>query len=219
MELLFDHFLAPEARPFAIAAMMIIIIGSIELFSMVIGFSLSEVLGKSLGFDGDSNSGLVNAVSWLNVGGVPLLVFILIVLAYFSMAGFLIQSVARDIAAPLPTWMAAAAATALALPLVRGTSRLVAKIIPKDESYAISLRDLVGRVGEVMVGPLDSGLPGRVRVTDMHGNPHFVAAVAAPQSPPLPQGTSVLLVDLDKTHFIAIAATDDLKPSRSSLVE
>ena len=65
----------------------------------------------------------------------------------------------------------------------------IARAIPKDESYAVGLGDLVGRVGEVVIGPLDQGPPGRVSVADIHGNRHFVWAVAAPRSSPLPQGT------------------------------
>src|SRR5215472_12754814 len=105
-----DHFLAPEVRPFAIAAVMIAIIGGIESMSMLIGLSLSDVLGKAIGFDhGHSDSNVVNAISWLNVGGVPLLVFILLALGLFSITGFLIQDAARLVAGPLPVVVAATA--------------------------------------------------------------------------------------------------------------
>jgi hypothetical protein len=80
----------------------------------------------------------------------------------------------------------------------------------------VEIGDLVGRVGEVVVGPLDDGLPGRVRVKDVHGNVHFVAATAAPASTALPQGASVLLVDRDGTHFVAIAAPIDITRSTVS---
>ena len=52
---------------------------------------------------------------------------------------------------------------------------------------------------------------------DVHGNRHFVLAVAAPSSSPLPQGTLVLLVDRDGTRFVAVKAGDELKPSKPSL--
>ena len=38
--------------------------------------------------------------------------------------------------------------------------------------------DLVGRTAEVTVGPLDDGLPGRVKLRDAHGNWHFPRARA-----------------------------------------
>jgi hypothetical protein len=205
-----DHFLQPEVRPFAIAAVMIGIVGAIETLSMLIGVSLSELLGKAISVDHNSDSTFVNALCWLNVGGVPLLVFILLALGLFSIAGFLIQDAARLVMAPLPASIAALGAVAVALPLLRASTREVARLIPQDETYAVSLSDLIGRVGQVVVGPLDQGLPGRVRVKDVHDNWHTVTASAAPDSPPLQKGARVLLVDCRDRLFIAIAATDEI---------
>jgi len=205
-----DHFLQPEVRPFAIAAVMIGIVGAIEVLSMLIGVSLSELLGKAISVDHNSNSTFVNALCWLNVGGVPLLVFILLALGLFSIAGFLIQDAARLVLAPLPASIAALGAVAAMLPLLRAATREVARLIPQDETYAVSLSDLIGRVGQVVIGPLDQGLPGRVRVKDVNNNWHTVTASAAPDSPPLQKGARVLLVDCRDRLFIAIAATDEI---------
>jgi membrane protein implicated in regulation of membrane protease activity len=203
-----DHFLQPEVRPFAIAAVMIGIVGAIEVLSMLIGVSLSELLGKAMSVDQNSDSAFINALCWLNVGGVPLLVFILLALGLFSISGFLIQDAARLVLAPLPASIAAL--VAVSLPLLRASTREVARLIPQDETYAVSLSDLIGRVGQVVIGPLDQGLPGRVRVKDVHDNWHTVTASAAPDSPPLQKGARVLLVDCRDRLFIAIAATDEI---------
>jgi YqiJ-like protein len=217
MSALLEHVMAPEVRPFAIAAAMIVIVGSVEVVSMLVGASLSEILGVAVDFSHPSDSGVINAISWINLGGVPFLIFILLLLGAFSITGFLIQDIARMVAGPLPASIASAGAVVVSIPLVRISSGLIAKLIPKDESYAVGLGDLVGRVGEVVIGPLDQGPPGRVSVADVHGNRHFVWAVAAPDSAPLAQGTLVLLVDRVGTRFVAVQASDELKPSRSTL--
>jgi hypothetical protein len=208
---LMDHILLPEVRPFAVAAAMIVVVGGVELFSILLGFSLSEMLGKGFDMDADGGTNLAHAISWMNILGVPLLVYLMVALAFFSMAGFVIQDVARAVAAPLPVWIAAVAAFVVALPFVRWTGGAIASLIPRDETYVVNLSSLVGRVGTVAVGPLDQGPPGRVRVKDEHGNLHTVTASAAPDTPPLPQGTAVLLVDRVDTRFIAVAAPDDVK--------
>jgi hypothetical protein len=103
--------------------------------------------------------------------------------------------------------------------LTRVTSRVIARIIPRDESYAVDEADFVGRIGEVSVGPLDHGLPGRVRLKDVFGNWHLVAARASQDSNALPVGASVILVDRDARSFIATAAPAELiaqKSQRSS---
>lgn len=95
-----EHLLLPEVRPFAIAAMMIVIVGGVEVTSMVIGASFSEVIGHAVDFERGGDNAFINAVAWLNVGGVPLLVFIVVMLGMFSIMGFLIQDVARAVAGP-----------------------------------------------------------------------------------------------------------------------
>lgn len=217
MSALLEHVMSPEVRPFAIAAAMILILGSVEVISMLVGASLSEMLGTNIDFGHPSDNGVINAISWINVGGVPLLIFLLLLLGAFSITGFLIQDLARMVAGPLPATLASVGAVGVSIPLVRSASRAIARVIPKDESYAVGLGDLVGRVGEVVIGPLDQGPPGRVSVADIHGNRHFVWAVAAPASSPLPQGTMVLLVDRDGTRFVAVKADDELKPTKPTL--
>ncbi|CCD92886.1 conserved membrane hypothetical protein [Bradyrhizobium sp. ORS 375] len=210
-----DHFMQPEVRPFAVAAVMIVLVGGVEIGSMLIGLSVSELLGQTvdLGHDGNSTS-IGQVLSWINVGGVPLMICILLGLGIFSITGFLIQDVARLLALPLPASAAGVLAAVATVPMLRSSTRYAARLIPQDESYAVGLSDLVGRTGEVAVGPLDGGLPGRVRVKDVHGNWHTVTASAAPGSPPLPVGASVLLVDRKDGRFLAIAAADELVSSQ-----
>jgi hypothetical protein len=209
-----DLFLSPDVRPFAIAALMIVFIIGIELAAMLVGFSLSEIVGKAIHFEHDTDSGHGSMMSWVNVGGVPLLVLILLLLGLFAIDGFVIQGIARIIWRPLPWFIATPLAFAAAIPLVRQGSRWLSNVIPRDETYVIAQSDLVGRVGEVTVGPLDQGLAGRVRVKDAHNNWHFVTARAASGSGDLPVGSNVLLVDLQQSDFLAIAAPAELHVSR-----
>jgi membrane protein implicated in regulation of membrane protease activity len=211
-----DLFLSPDVRPFSIAAVMIVFIIGIELVTMLVGFSMSEIVGKAIHFEHHQHhdAGHGGVMSWINVGGVPLLVLILLALGWFAIDGFIIQGIARLIWQPLPAIVAAPLAFAAALPLVRQGSRWLSNVIPRDETYVITQADLVGRVGEVMVGPLDQGLAGRVRVKDAHNNWHFVTARAASGSPDLPVGAHVLLVDLQQSDFLAIAAPAELHVSR-----
>jgi hypothetical protein len=71
-----------------------------------------------------------------------------------------------------------------ACPAIRSTSRGIARIIPRDETYAVDEADFVGHVAEVSIGPLDQGLPGKVRLKDVFGNWHTVS----PHAPaPIPR--------------------------------
>ena len=82
----------------------------------------------------------------------------------------------------VPVSIAALAAAAGSIPVIRATSRGIARIIPRDETYAVTDADFVGKVAVVSIGPLDQGLPGRVRLKDVFGNWHTVPARASPDS-------------------------------------
>jgi membrane protein implicated in regulation of membrane protease activity len=201
--------LAPEAQPFAIAALILVGIFAIEMVGMLIGHPVSQWLDHA-DSPADGHSAPFGALDWLNAGRVPLLVLIMLALGSFSVIGFAITAIARVLSLPLPGAIAGVLAIAAAVPTVRTTSRWIARIIPRDETYAVELADLVGRTAEITVGPLDEGLPGRVKLQDSHGNWHFPRARAAKGHGPMTVGSIVLLVDRDGSTFLAIPAPDDL---------
>ena len=206
---------APGLYPFTIAALILVGLVAFEIVSMVVGLSFTSLLGHGSSDlashpDGHGDSGPLDAwMSWLNTGGVPLLILIMIALASFAIAGFAIQGVAQAIVAPLPTLVASLGAIVLALPAIRTLTRWTARILPREETSAISQADLIGLTGTVALGPLDQGKPGQVRVKDQHGNIHVVRARAAPGHT-IPQGATVLLVDGSKGLFQTIPAPKEL---------
>lgn len=209
-----DILLAPDVRPFAIAAAIMVTLGGIEMLTMIVGFSVSELIGKDFALESESHSAIGGLFLWINAGRLPLLILIILALGIFSIAGFFLQGIAHGLGLTAPVTLAALVAGALSLPAIRVTSRGIARIIPRDESYAVNDSDFVGHVAEVSIGPLDQGLPGRVRLKDVFGNWHSVAARASPDSTPLAVGASVLLVDRDARSFIAISAPQDLVAHR-----
>jgi Protein of unknown function (DUF1449) len=210
MSALTDILLAPDVRPFAVAAAIMMALGGIELVAMLIGFSIGEMFGKEVAVDVDHGNGLGGLFLWINAGRLPLLILIVLALGVFAITGFFLQGIAHGAGFTIPPLIASLVAAAVSLPAIRVTSRGIARIIPRDETYVIDNDDFVGHVAEVSVGPLDQGLPGRVRLKDVFGNWHSLVARAGPDSAPLAVGASVLLVDRDKKSFIAISAPADL---------
>jgi hypothetical protein len=207
---------APGFYPFTIAALILVGLVTVELVAMLVGMSFGSLLdhgapqhGGHGGHDHGESGPLAAWMSWLNKGGVPFLILIMIWLAAFAIAGFAIQGVAKSIFAHLPTLIALPIAFAAAMPATRTLSRWTARIFPGDESAAIAQADLIGLTGTVTLGPLDQGKPGRVRVKDRYGNVHVLRAIAAANHV-IPQGAVVLLVDGSAGLFHAIPAPNDL---------
>lgn len=195
---MFVFLLAPENLLFATALMLMLLIGVVE----ALGFGFSA-------FDTDLDVGEAAAnplLSWLGVGRLPLLILLVAALAAFGLCGLALQQIAliwtgRLLSAPL----AGAAALAAALPLTGLLSRGLARILPADETSAVSLATLVGRRGHIVLGSAAVGCPARARVRDTFGQSHYVLVEPNLPGDRLAEGDEILLVDRAAGHFRAIA--------------
>lgn len=213
-----DALVQPGTEPFWIALLTVAGLGLVELVSVLLGASASGLIDDSLDFNGpgDGEAGLLGGwMSWLNAGGVPILVLAVILLSAFSAAGFAIQAIISSFREPLPHYAAMTGALALAIPVTRWSSRGLSRIIPRDESSVQKQADFIGLVGTVTLGPLDQGHPGTVRVKDRYDNIHVLRARAAPGHV-IETGAAVLIVDGADGLFQAIPAPDALGEGRHS---
>jgi hypothetical protein len=199
--------------PFLIATLVVGALVVVEIVGAIFGFS--GLVGHG---DADIGAGPADAapsdapsspLDWLNRGRVPLTVLLMLFLGLFAAIGFAVQAVADAIAAPLPALGAGAIAAGAALIATGEASRLVGRILPRDESYAAHADDLIGRTGVVTLGPLGGALVGRARVADGAGNVHF--PLVRPLSPeePIPEGAEVELVSREGREFFVVRKAPD----------
>ena len=218
-----DFFLAAENTSFAAASMIILAIAAVQILGLVLGFGLSEMLENLLPnteldldadvdvdveIDADLDLGepgwLEQFFGWLNVGRVPVLVLLLTFLTSFAATGYVLQAFALGITGLLPSVLVGPLALAAAFPATRATSRLLGRILPKEESNAISPEELVGEIATVTLGPVGRQTAGKARVMDAHGNLHFVRVRSARPDASFDVGAEILLVRRDGSVFEAI---------------
>ena len=211
---------APETEIFGIALALMLLLGALEILSMLLGGAsewLDNLLPDSLADSAHTEVGLdaadgvlVRFLSWLYVGKVPVLMLLVVFLAVYGLAGYVFQTAfAAVFGAYLNGTLAAVAVWFLSLPLVRATAGGLYKILPKDETTAVSQDTLIGRVGVIVLGEARPGSPAQVRVKDGFGQTHYVMAEPDGEGV-LKQGEAVLLVSLEGNTFKAI-----LNPSGS----
>ena len=94
--------------------------------------------------------------------------------------------------------------------LAHAAGGLVARIVPREESYAILPEQLVGRVARVEIGPVDETTPGRAAVTDGNGNRHNVRVLAHGAGARFENGTPVLLASRRAQIFLVTAVPSGL---------
>jgi hypothetical protein len=92
-----------------------------------------------------------------------------------------------------------------ALPVVRILGAGIGKVVPKDETFAVTLDTLVGRIATVMGGTARQGKPAQAKVLNQHGQALYVMVEPEPGVPDLEPNAAVLLVrQIAGTRFTAI---------------
>jgi Inner membrane protein YqiJ, N-terminal/Inner membrane protein YqiJ, OB-fold len=209
-------FFADQNGPFLVAMVVTLAIAAIEVLSLVLGLGLSDMIDDILpDFDADTpeiESSLIGeALGWLNVGRVPFLVLLLAFLGFFTVGGYALQLfLSGSLGFLLPSFIAAPLALVAALPATRIISRGLARILPRDETYATGEDELVGRLAVVTLGPVTRRTPGKAKVTDAHGNTHFVRVRAAQRGKRFQPDETVLLVGHRRSLFDAITPPSSL---------
>lgn len=200
-----DLFLAPQAWPFSVALALVLAIAVIEGAAQLLGFPLlgwADGVADGAGFDAADAW-----LGWLHVGKVPVLVLLVILLTAFAVLGYLAMAVAWSLLGVYPAaWLSAPLAFVGALPVVRGSGLVIARLIPRDETSAVSLETLVGRVAVVVNGTARAGYPAQARVRNEAGQSFYVHVEPDDPAGRLESGASVLLVkQLSGARFVAIA--------------
>ena len=188
---------AGENLVFVVALGIMLVIGLVEAVGLGAG-----ALGHDFHLDVHADW-----LGWLGLGRLPLLMLLVVLLACFGVIGLVGQQLAKDVmGALLPAWIAAPAAALVALPATGIAARGLARILPRDETTAIDIEDLVGLRAEIIVGRATRGSPAKARVRDAHGQTHYVMAEPDDPAAAFAEGDEILLVRREAHLFRAISS-------------
>ncbi len=205
---------APANQPYGVALALMLLIAALELLGLVIGLGLSDALEGMLP-DMDAGGhveapGLSAVLGWCRVGQVPLLILLVIFLTCFGLVGLVMQSAVQSVLGfLLPPLVGVPATLVLALPCFRVSSGLVARIIPRDETSAVSAATFVGRVATITLGTARKGSPAEAKLRDQFGQTHYVMVAPDLDDVSFTQGDPVILVRDQGAYFSCIASDND----------
>jgi hypothetical protein len=223
---MFEFIAAGPNLAFSVALAVMLSLAVLEVLTTFVGASLSSLLDQiipdmdvdadvDIDADMDADIGpsagagggdaLSKLLGWFYVGKVPFLILLVLWLTVFGLVGLVGQSIAVAVTGTLlPGIAAAALAFLLALPLVRFCAAGFARLIPKEETSAISEASFVGRTATVTLGEARAGEPAQAKLTDEFGQDHYVM-VEPRGAETLPAGTTVRIVARSGATFTAIA--------------
>lgn len=198
-------FTAPETLPFGVAVALIVAVALLEGLGMLVALSPSNVIDDLLPH-ALPESGLDRVLGWLHLGRVPALVLLLLFLLGYALFGYALQKVAFNLLGGfLPAWLAGLLALPPGLATVRGLGSLVAHIVPRDETSAVSEQSLVGRGGVVSAGSARRGLAAQARVRDAHGRIHYLMVEPDFDEEVFEEGAQILIVRKQGAFYRCIA--------------
>ncbi|WP_028974395.1 OB-fold-containig protein [Spirochaeta cellobiosiphila] len=205
---LFSFIQLPGNGPFLFALIGLLIFAVVEVVSTFIGASISEFVDDILpdiDIDPDIEADIdtpILVLDWLNLGKVPFLVLLVIILFSFSVSGLSIQLISFSLRDALFNSLLASVISLI--PTVLFThylGRLVHKLIPQTLTTAIDLESLVGKAGEITIGTAKKGMPAEAKVIDQFGKTHYVRVAPMDDNESYPSKTQIVLIEYSNGVF------------------
>lgn len=213
---MFEFMLEPANLPFAVALAIMLFIAAIEGVGALLGFALSGLLDNLMpdldldvdGPDMNDHGAFGEFLTWLRLREVPVIVVLIAFLTSFSITGFVIQQVlSNTLGFMLPALLAGVAAAFVCLPGVRMFAGVLGKIMPRDETEAVTTASFIGRSAVIVLGKAKNDSPAQGRLKDQFGQAHYVMIEPDLADQTFEQGEKVLLVRQAGATFFAIKNT------------
>lgn len=196
--------------PFSVALAIVLVLAVLQFVG------LGDLIGADMDIDVDADGGIAidaGLLSLAGLGRVPFLMWLMILLSLFGVIGLACQQILSSFAGmPWPAWLIVPATGAVALVGTGAITRLLERILPRDETTAIDISSLIGREAEVVIGKATPGNPARARVIDHFGQAHHVMLEPANAGQSFVEHERVLLVHHEGDLFKAITRGDHYLP-------
>ena len=215
-----EFILHPSNLFFSGAVALFFLIGLIQILALFAGLDLAEGVDGFLpeadfeapGVDGLEAAGLLDALfGWLELRKVPVLISLVLFLLFFGFIGLNLQGAFLSIGlGPLPGWLVIPPVFIASLFPLKYSHRFIARIFPREQTYAISEDAFIGRLATITIGEATPDKAAEARLTGPLGRTHYIMVFADQEGATLTSGTEVLLVGRRESHFTGI-----LNPNRN----
>lgn len=188
---------------FTIVGLVILALSLLEIFVFFFGFSFSKVFDINTDIDADveidSNVDLdftpISNISLFHLGEVPFSFVLMLVGLVFSFSGISIHYFLNNIGFSISNLAVVPFSIFISCVLGFYLTRLFAKILPNNESYALSLTELLGSDGVVVIGEGNYNRFVQIKVVDKYGYDHYLMSKAAIEGQDFRKGDKIVLIE------------------------
>lgn len=196
---------------FSCAIGVVVALFILEIAGMLFGVSLLGLIDDQAALDADTDtaSGFTEFGSWLALDRVPLLVWLVLLLTSFGIAGLLLNFFSQALINNYFTlWLVMPVALLFGLLFTARFGSFIARLLPKQESSATTADELVGCVGHITVGVARQDSPAEGKFVDTHGQPHYLLVEPLEPEEQFSQGERILLIQKQDYRWLASRYSD-----------
>lgn len=196
---------------FSCALGIVIALFILEMAGMFFGVSLLGLIDDqaAVDADADTSSGFTEFGSWLALDRVPLLVWLVLLLTTFGIAGLAFNFLSLTLLDTyFDRWLIILLAVVAGLFFTARFGIFIARLLPKQESSATTADELVGTVGHITVGVARQNSPAEGKFIDAHSQPHYLLVEPLEPDEQFSQGEKILLIQKRDYRWLASRYTD-----------
>ena len=195
---------------FSCALGIVLALFILEMAGMFFGVSLLGLIDDQAALDADADSsGFTEFGSWLALDRVPLLVWLVLLLTTFGIAGLAFNFLSLTLLNTyFARWLITLLAVVAGLFFTARFGTVIARLLPKQESSATTADELVGTVGHITVGVARQNSPAEGKFVDAHGQPHYLLVEPIEPDEQFSQGEKILLIQKRDYRWLASRYSD-----------
>ena len=210
-----EFLLADFNTGFAIALGLIIALAVLEGAGMIIGLSLMNLLDQISPIELDvevdtefSDAGLTPLLGWLCLNRLPLLIWLVLFLTCFAISGYSVNFVFLNTTnVLLPEFIVYSIAFITAVFLTRYIGIPLGRLLPKNESSAVSNNSFNGLIAKITIGTAKKDSPAEAALLDRFSQKHYVLVSPDDAKETFNQGDEVVLVEKQENIWLAVRFT------------
>jgi hypothetical protein len=207
-----EFLLADINIGFAIALCSVFALAILEGAGMLIGLSMMNLLDHispiDLDIDVDADlpsGGLTPLLGWLCLNRLPLLIWLVLFLTSFGIIGYTINFIlVNNFPAYLSEFLTYGLSFLLSLYATHYIGAPLSRLLPKNESSAISHNSFNGLIATITIGTAKQNSPAEASLTDGFNQKHYVLVTPDNENEEFSQGQQVVLVEKTASCWLAI---------------
>ncbi|KGJ88041.1 YqiJ family protein [Thalassotalea sp. ND16A] len=202
-----EFFLSDLNITYTIALAIVFGLALLEGIALLIGASVMSMLDDLVDIDIDADvtpGGLTALLGWLCLNRLPMLVWLVLILISFAITGLVYNyCIVTTLNIAVLLWLSKPVALIGAMLLSHYLGDAIAKIVPKNESSAVSTDTFIGKVATITLGKATKGSAAEAVLKDEFNQKHYVMVEPDDEHSSFTQGASVVLMEKTANSWLA----------------